>query len=138
MDFIETITNIRFLRVACRDLSYSELLSAQAKLAEIVEERRIEEEEKNKKNKERNDALAAIRSLMAQTGINAQDLTDLLSNGQLPNQTNKRNVPPKYRFTDAEGNELTWTGQGRTPTLFTECMQREGKDKDHYLISNNA
>ncbi|MGN1393611.1 MAG: H-NS family nucleoid-associated regulatory protein [Succinivibrionaceae bacterium] len=138
MTFIETISNIRFLRVACRELSYAELENAYQKFTEIMAERRLEEEEKNKKTKERNEAIDAIRTLVEQTGINPNDLAKLLNQNSLENLPKQRNVPPKFKFTDENGTEHTWTGQGRTPTIFTQCMIRENKPKEFYLIKDKT
>ena len=43
-DFLTTITNIRNLRIACKELSLKELESAHEKLGEILQERKDEEE----------------------------------------------------------------------------------------------
>lgn len=135
VDFISTLTNIRSLRVACRSLSLKELEASLEKLEEIVRERKQEEEEKNQKDKARNEALISIRTLMAQAGLDINDLSTLTAENLTPG-VQKRNVPPKYRYTDETGAIYTWTGQGRTPTVFTDCMKREGKSKDAYLIKN--
>jgi DNA-binding protein H-NS len=135
VDFISTITNIRSLRVACRSLSLKELEACLDKFKDIVEERQQEEEEKNQKDKVRCEALSSIRALMAQAGLAIEDLNSL-SSEKIVTGVQKRNVPPKYRFTDENGEIYTWTGQGRTPTIFTDCMKREGKDKDSYLIKD--
>lgn len=134
MDFYSTISNIRSLRVACRDLSLQELEAFAKKLNEIVEERQQEDEELCRKLKEKENAISSIKTLMSQVGISSEELNNLLAKGVFTPQVKSRNVPPKYRFSDEFGNSHTWTGQGRTPTIFVECMKREGKNKDDYLI----
>lgn len=134
MDFYSTISNIRSLRVACRDLSLQELEAFAKKLNEIVEERQQEDEELCRKLKEKENAISSIKTLMSQVGISSEELNNLLAKGVFTPQVKSRNVPPKYRFSDEFGNPHTWTGQGRTPTIFVECMKREGKNKDDYLI----
>jgi DNA-binding protein H-NS len=134
MDFFSTISNIRSLRAACRDLSLSELEAFANKLNEIVEERQQEDEELCRKLKEKENAISSIKTLMSQVGISSEELNALLEKGVFTPQVKSRNVPPKYRFSDEFGNSHTWTGQGRTPTIFVECMKREGKNRDDYLI----
>ncbi|MWL74780.1 H-NS histone family protein, partial [Escherichia coli] len=49
-------------------------------------------------------------------------------------QPKKRKVrAPKYRFTDADGQEKTWTGQGRTPKPISVALAN-GKSLDDFLI----
>ena len=84
--------------------------------------------------KEKENAISSIKTLMSQVGISSEELNNLLAKGVFTPQVKSRNVPPKYRFSDEFGNSHTWTGQGRTPTIFVECMKREGKNKDDYLI----
>jgi DNA-binding protein H-NS len=134
--FIETITNVRILRTECRELSLKELETALEKFTAIVEERRNEEKLKDEEARKKNQAILDIKSIMEQAGINPTDISSLLSSAS-PNIPQKRNVPPKYRFVTANGEIQTWTGQGRTPLEFINCMKRDGKDKDFYLIKDN-
>ena len=87
--------------------------------------------------KERQEALNAIKAIMAQNNISATDLSMLAESAESEKQIRRRVVPPKYKFTDENGNVLTWTGQGRTPLSFRECIKREGKSMDDYLINHN-
>ncbi len=134
-DFINTITNIRTLRSVCKDLSIKELRSALEKLTEIVDEREEEENRKNEENRKKIEAISNIRAIMAEAGIKATDIQNLISDNNI-SPPQKRNVPPKYRFTTADGQIQTWTGQGRTPLEFINCIKREGKRKEDYLIKD--
>ncbi|MEE1340519.1 MAG: H-NS family nucleoid-associated regulatory protein [Succinivibrionaceae bacterium] len=135
-DFLTTITNIRNLRIACKELSLKELESAHEKLGEILQERKDEEERQNEIARKKNEALINIKAIMANANINPNDLKSLLdSEAQV--STQKRNVPPKYRFTTKDGQIQTWTGQGRTPTEFLNCIKREGNPMEYYLIKEN-
>ena len=56
---------------------------------------------------------------------------DLAQAGQ---PTKKRKArAAKYRFTDANGEEKTWTGQGRTPKPIATALAN-GKSLDDFLI----
>ena len=95
-----------------------------------------EEERQNEIARKKNEALINIRAIMANANINPNDLKSLLdSEAQV--STQKRNVPPKYRFTTKDGQIQTWTGQGRTPTEFLNCIKREGNPMEYYLIKEN-
>ena len=112
-DFLTTITNIRNLRIACKELSLKELESAHEKLGEILQERKDEEERQNEIARKKNEALINIRAIMANANINPNDLKSLLdSEAQV--STQKRNVPPKYRFTTKDRHHCPGQGtQGR-------------------------
>ena len=134
MDFLTVLTNARLLKSAVSTLSSSELNEVIQKLRRIYDEKKVDEELNEKMRKERMDALNAIKTIMAQNNISASDLSQLAEAAESEKQIRRRVVPPKYKFTDEKGNILTWTGQGRTPTAFLECIKREGKTMDDYLI----
>ena len=94
---LRTLSNIRSLRVLARETSLEQLEGLLEKLTIVVEEKREE--------------------IKAQDGISADELASLL--GKMPTEKKARKPiaprPAKYRFIDANGNEKTWTGQGRTP-----------------------
>ena len=134
MDFLTVLTNARLLKSDVSSLSSSELNDVIQKLQRIHDEKKIDEELNEKMRKERLDALNAIKTIMAQNNISASDLSQLAEAAETEKQIRRRVVPPKYKFTDENGNILTWTGQGRTPLAFLECIKREGKTMDDYLI----
>ena len=134
MDFLSVLTNGRLLKSAVADLTSSEIQDIIQKLQKIHDEKKIDEELSEKVRKERQEALNAIKAIMAQNNISASDLSQLAEAAESEKQIRRRVVPPKYKFTDEKGNILTWTGQGRTPTAFLECIKREGKTMDDYLI----
>ncbi|HDL6251585.1 TPA: H-NS histone family protein, partial [Mannheimia haemolytica] len=41
--------------------------------------------------------------------------------------------PAKYKFVDANGNEKTWTGQGRTPKALQDALD-SGKKLEDFAI----
>lgn len=137
MDFLSVLTNGRLLKSAVADLTSSEIQDIIQKLQKIHDEKKIDEELSEKVRKERQEALNAIKAIMAQKNISANDLSMLAESAESEKQIRRRVVPPKYKFTDENGNVLTWTGQGRTPLSFRECIKREGKSMDDYLINHN-
>lgn len=134
MDFIAVLTSARHLREAVAGLSAAQLDDVIGKLQRIRDEKRMTEQMNAEKQKARREALDAILSIMAENRLTAGDLTLLAERAAQEKPPRRRRVPPKYRFRDAAGNVLTWTGQGRTPLAFRECMAREGRPAEAYLV----
>ncbi len=44
--------------------------------------------------------------------------------------------PAKYSYIDENGEEKTWTGQGRTPAVIKKAMDEQGKQLDDFLIKD--
>jgi len=42
--------------------------------------------------------------------------------------------PANYRYTDENGEERTWTGQGRQPTPIRRAIEEQGKKLEDFLI----
>lgn len=78
---------------------------------------------------EKNEAIANIKTLIDQYGIDAKDL-GLAVTRQRANKNAKTNRPAKYR--DSEGNE--WTGRGRMPIWLAKKVEA-GEDREDYLIA---
>lgn len=49
----------------------------------------------------------------------------------------RKPVSPKYAITDAEGNEVLWSGRGKRPLIFTEYVEKGG-NLDDLLIGDQA
>lgn len=137
-DFLGTLCNSKLLRAALKDAELPALELGLEKLTELVEEKRNDEKEKQRQDAKKLEILNNIKSLMHNNNLSISDLNELLNTQTSTPKTIKRNVPAKYRFTDALGQELTWTGQGRTPRVFLECMKREQKGCDDYLIKKDG
>lgn len=114
-DFLGTLCNSKLLRAALKDAELPALELGLEKLTELVEEKRNDEKEKQRQDAKKLEILNNIKSLMHNNDLSISDLNELLNTQTSTPKTIKRNVPAKYRFTDALGQELTWTGQGRTP-----------------------
>mgnify|MGYP000287619149 CR=1 FL=1 len=80
------------------------------------------------------DACEHAAEMMKADGI---DVTDLVGTGEVPvaATTSKRAPrPAKYRYTDENGEERTWTGQGRQPTPIRRAIEEQGKKLEDFLI----
>lgn len=127
--------SIRTLRAQARGTSLEILEEILEKLTAIVEEKRHEEESGMKEREERKVKLNAIREQLLADGIDPQEL---LTNSNPPSTTKKQKSSrsprsAKYRYTDEDGNEKSWTGQGRTPKIIKYALDSGKKLKD-FLI----
>lgn len=113
-ELINTLLNIRTLRSACKEVSTADLQQALEKLTLVVNERVEKEQQEQAENAERIAKLEEIRALLIQDGIDLEEFVQATSESKKP-KSKRAPRPAKYKFVDSEGNEKTWTGQGRMP-----------------------
>ncbi len=131
-ELAKTLLNIRSLRSFARELSFKQLEEALAKLTTVVEERREADELEQLEREEQEEKMAAIAKQIAQQGIDVEELVRALANETKP-KAKRTPRPAKYKYTDANGAEKTWTGQGRTPAPIQEQLDA-GKSLNDFLI----
>lgn len=130
-DFLRVFLNVRSLRAVTRELTLEQLNEGFEKLQAIVEERRESEESQRAQQEERLRKITEYKEKLRADGI---DLAELLQGQLEAEKTSKRAPrPAKYRYTDADGTEKTWTGQGRQPVPIREAIAA-GKSLDDFLI----
>ena len=130
-DFLRVFLNVRSLRAVTRELTLEQLNEGFEKLAAIVEERRESEESMRKQQEERTRKITEYKELLRAEGI---DINELLQGQPEVEKVSKRAArPAKYRYTDSDGQEQTWTGQGRQPVPIREAISR-GQSLDDFLI----
>ena len=130
-DFLRVFLNVRSLRAVTRELTLEQLNEGFEKLAAIVEERRESEESMRKQQEERTSKITEYKELLRAEGI---DINELLQGQPEVEKVSKRAPrPAKYRYTDSDGQEQTWTGQGRQPVPIREAISR-GQSLDDFLI----
>ncbi|EGQ5287442.1 DNA-binding protein StpA [Enterobacter hormaechei] len=130
---LQNLNNIRTLRALARELSMDVLEEVLEKFRMVTEEKRSEQAELERQRAEQQDKINALLELMKADGISPSDLlgSELAQAGQ---PTKKRKArAAKYRFIDANGEEKTWTGQGRTPKPIATALAN-GKSLDDFLI----
>ncbi|MDU8923877.1 H-NS family nucleoid-associated regulatory protein [Pasteurellaceae bacterium LIM206] len=113
VELLRTLNNIRNLRAFARDVSLEQLESSLEKLQIVVEEKREEEKAQQAQEIEKQNRIAKYKELLQQDGITAEELVEIL--GTASPSRKRAPLPAKYKFIDENGNERTWTGQGRTP-----------------------
>lgn len=115
-EVLKTLTNIRSLRAFARENSLELLESVAEKLAIVIEEKREAVKAQELENAKRLEGLNKYKEMLAEDGISVEELALLLGGDVNVKKRDVRSArPAKYKFIDENGNEKTWTGQGRTP-----------------------
>lgn len=128
---LKVLNNIRTLRAQARETDLVTLEEMLEKLTTVVEERREEEASTQKEQAERQAKIEALRAQLLEDGI---DPSELLGGGNTkPTKTKRDPRPAKYKYVDENGNEQTWTGQGRTPKTIKEALDN-GKTLEDFAI----
>lgn len=130
-EFLKTLLNIRSLRAAGRELTLEQLEEGLAKLTSVVEERRESEAEERAVAAERERKLKEYVNMLAADGIDINDLVELAEPGKKTAIRSKR--PAKYAYIDENGEQKTWTGQGRKPSVIQNALDNGG-NLDQFLI----
>ena len=127
----KTLLNIRSLRAYSKELTLEQLEEALDKLTTVVLERQEAEEEQQAAQAEQEAKLAEIAKQITTNGIDVDALVNALS-GQKVAKTKRAPRPAKYKYL-VNGEEKTWTGQGRTPAAIQEQLDA-GRSLDDFLI----
>ncbi|MEQ9890033.1 H-NS family histone-like protein [Pectobacterium aroidearum] len=111
---LKVLNSIRTLRAQARELDLETLEEMLIKLVAIVEDRREEEANAQQRNAEHQAKLKAFRAQLLADGIAPAELIGSVSATKSV-KVKREPRPAKYKYTGENGNEQTWTGQGRTP-----------------------
>ena len=133
-DFLKTLLNIRSLRAALRELSFEQLVEVREKFEEIFAEREQQETKLREESAERLQKLAEFTELLKQAGIDPSELVGTVApaKGDGTGKAKRTPRPAKYRYTE-DGQEKTWTGQGRMPKAIAAAVAG-GKVLEEFLI----
>jgi DNA-binding protein H-NS len=127
---MKTLLNLRQLRAGAKEYTLEQLQEMLDKLQTVVAEKEEFEAEAMSQEKERQDRLNEYRQMLIKDGIDPEELLA----GLPPVQKSKRTPrPAKYRFIDENGDEKTWTGQGRTPSSLKKSLD-EGHKLEEFEI----
>ncbi|HHT7672386.1 H-NS family nucleoid-associated regulatory protein [Pasteurella multocida] len=127
-DLLKMLTNVRSLRVLARETSLEQLEIALEKFSLVVEEKRETEAKA-----ERQARIAKLKESLIQEGITAQELAILLGQESQSQRKKREPRPAKYKYIDENGEERTWTGQGRTPKVIQKALDA-GKSLSSFEI----
>ncbi|CAJ1794989.1 H-NS family nucleoid-associated regulatory protein [Aeromonas veronii] len=133
-DFLKILMNIRSLRAALRELSFEQLVEIREKFEEIFAEREQQESKLREESAERLQKLAEFTELLKQAGIDPSELVGTAAPAKSEGSTKAKRAPrpAKYRYTE-DGQEKTWTGQGRMPKAISEAVA-SGRALEEFLI----
>lgn len=130
-DAIKTLNNIRTLRAQARETDLATLEEILEKLTVIVGDKRQEETIAQQQNAERQSKIEALRAQLLEDGI---DPSELLGNVKSSRPAAVRAArPAKYKYIDENGDEKTWTGQGRTPKVIAAALE-SGKSLEDFTM----
>lgn len=116
------LNNFQTLRVLVRELDLAILEEMLEKLTSIVEDRREEEASTQQQNAERQAKIEALRAKLLEDGIDPAELLGSVSVTK-SGKAKREPRPAKYKYTDENGNEKLWTGQGRTPKAIAAKLE---------------
>ncbi|HDX8341120.1 MULTISPECIES: H-NS family nucleoid-associated regulatory protein [unclassified Aeromonas] len=134
-EFLKVLLNIRSLRAAIRELPFEQLQEAKEKFDLVYNERADSVEQERAEQEERQRKLNEFTEMLQQAGI---DPRELLNSAVAPaaaagaTKSKRAPRPAKYKYQE-DGQEKTWTGQGRMPKAIAEQVAL-GKDLNDFLI----
>ena len=134
-DFLKTLLNIRSLRAALRELSFEQLVEVKEKLDEVFAEREQQETKLREESAERLQKLAEFTEMLKEAGIDPSELVGTAAPAKADGSAYKAKRAPrpaKYKYNE-DGQEKTWTGQGRMPKAIAEAVAA-GKTLEDFLI----
>lgn len=134
-DFINIIRHERRLNAALKDVSVKELRDIQQKLANVIKKREEEEAELERELQKKQEKIAELKRTMQEAGIDISDILEEEIGGEKLRQPKRKRAPkpPKYEFTDENGERKTWTGQGRMPKALQKALDN-GRPLEDFLI----
>ena len=122
---IRNLSNSRFIKSAIKGATFEQLNTIREKVNFVVESLIEDAKAQEEEAKARLDKIAKIKEDL----LSIEDLVSLE-----PAKVNKgRKFPPKYRFTDENGQERTWSGQGARPRALQKLLN-EGRSLESFLI----
>ena len=134
-EFLKVLLNIRSLRAAIRELPFEQLLEAKEKFDLVYQERADSVEQERAEQEERQRKLNEFTEMLQQAGI---DPRELLATAAAPAaatgaaKSKRAPRPAKYKY-EEDGQEKTWTGQGRMPSAIAKAVA-EGKSIEEFAI----
>ena len=133
-EFLKILLNIRSLRAALRELSFEQLVEVKEKLDEVFAEREQQENKIKAESAERLQKLAEFTEMLKTAGIDPSELVGTAAPAKADGSAKAKRTPrpAKYRYTE-DGQEKTWTGQGRMPKAIAAAVTG-GNMLEEFLI----
>jgi DNA-binding protein H-NS len=133
-DFLKTLLNIRSLREVLRELQFEQLVEVREKFEAIFAEREQQESKIKAESAERLQKLAEFTEMLKAAGIDPSELVGTAAPAKAEGSAKAKRAPrpAKYKYTE-DGQEKTWTGQGRMPKAIAEAVA-SGRALEEFLI----
>lgn len=122
--------NIRSLRAAARELTLEQLNEAFEKLSIVIAEKEEAMAKSEEEDRAKSEKIEALKRQLQESGL---ELTDLIGEEvEMPVRKKRTPRPAKFKYM-LDGEEKTWTGQGRTPSVIQKALDN-GASMDDFLI----
>lgn len=122
-DILKTLSNIRSLRVIASEATLEQLEALLEKVTVVVEEKREAVKAEELEEAKFRESLNKYKELLEKDGISAEELVAYLGgNTERKKREPRAPRPAKYKYVDEQGNQKTWTGQGRTPSAIQKAL----------------
>lgn len=134
-EFLKTLLNVRSLRAALRELSFEQLEEAKAKFDQVHTELYAATEKERVIQAEHQRKLTEFAEMLKQAGVDPRDLVSnatSTASASAGNKAKRTPRPAKYKY-EENGQEKTWTGQGRMPKAIAEQIA-QGKTLEQFEI----
>jgi DNA-binding protein H-NS len=134
-EFLKVLSNVRSLRAALRELSFPQLQEAKEKFDVIYQEYEASSLKDVAAEAQHKAKLAEFHALLKDAGIDPSEL--VVSHTSVRNEigatlAKRAPRPAKYKYQE-DGQERTWTGQGRMPKAIAKAVE-SGLSLDTFLI----
>lgn len=134
LKYLKSLNNIRTLRAIARETPLDLLQEIYDKFKTVVEDR-IESDKQEKAQLEvYSQKIAKYIKLLKDEGLSLDDLVTAKAPSKTSSFTKRVARPAKYQYKDENGKIKTWTGQGRTPAVIKNDMEKKGKNLEDFLI----
>lgn len=136
MSSLKTLSNLRLLRHFAREYSLEQLRAIAEKLNAVIEEKEADIKRLEAEKAKQFESLNKYKEMMAKDGVSIDELAAFLTNKPLKTRKERKPLAPrpaKYKFIDENGDEKTWTGQGRTPKAL-QIQLDKGKSLSDFEI----
>ncbi|SNC58748.1 histone-like nucleoid-structuring protein H-NS [Sodalis endosymbiont of Henestaris halophilus] len=131
---LKILNNIRTLRTQAKECTLETLEEMLEKLEVVVNERREEDSQAQAEIERRTNKLQQYREMLIADGIDPNELLQSISSSKFAGKSKRATRPAKYQYSDQNGNVKTWTGQGRTPAIIKQAIDKEGKVLEDFLL----
>ncbi|MGP1956397.1 MAG: H-NS family histone-like protein [Arsenophonus sp. NC-PE1-MAG3] len=134
LKYLKSLNNIRTLRSIAREISLESLQEINDKLNTVVDERRKDENQVRAQLEAHSQKIAKYIKLLEGEGLSLDDLVTAKTPSKISTRTKRAARPAKYKYKDENGEIKTWTGQGRTPAIIKQAVEKYGKKIEDFLI----